>query len=181
VGKKRRVARSGHGDVGRTDRDKATDGRRRISSSAWHAAAILLAVALVFLLGCGKKGDPRAPELAVPQTIRDLKAEAQDKGIALSWGRPTQYVDGKALRGDLAAFVVFRKDVPRACPDCPVPFRERAKVSVEDQQKFVQKKRFAFLDGELTPQTIYRYRVFSQLTDGSLSDPSNEVEVTWGR
>ena len=139
-----------------------------------------MAVAVLLASGCGKKGDPRAPELAVPQTIRDLKAEAQDKGIALSWGRPTQYVDGKALR-DLAAFVIFRKDISKGCPDCPVPYRERVKVSVEDQQKFIQKKRFAFTDRELTPQTTYRYRVFSQLPDGSLSNPSNEVEVTWGR
>jgi hypothetical protein len=89
-------------------------------------------------------------------------------------------VDGKALR-DLAAFVIFRKDISKACPDCPVPYRERVKVSVEDQQKFIQKKRFAFTDRELTPQTTYRYRVFSELADGSLSNPSNEVEVTWGR
>jgi hypothetical protein len=158
------------------DRDRERGNR---VSSGFRKASVLVAVALSMALGCGKKGDPRAPELAVPQTIRDLKAEAQDKGIALSWGRPTQYVDGKALR-DLAAFVVFRKDISKACPDCPVPYRERAKVSVEDQEKFIQKKRFAFIDRELTPQMTYRYRVFSQLADGSLSDPSNEVEVAWG-
>jgi hypothetical protein len=109
-----------------------------------------------------------------------LKAEAQAKAIALTWSRPTRYVEGRALR-DLAAFVIFRQDVSKSCPDCPVPFRERAKVSVEDQEKFIQKKRFAFIDQELLPQTTYRYRVFSQLADGTLSNPSNEVEVVWGR
>ena len=144
-----------------------------------RACLILLMVAVFFLSSCGKRGDPRAPELAVPETIRDLKAEAQAKGIALTWGRPTQYVDGKALR-DLAAFVIFRKEISKSCPDCATPFRERAKVSVEDQEKFVQKKRFGFIDQELVPQTTYRYRVFTELADGLLSEPSNEVEVAWG-
>ncbi len=143
-----------------------------------RACLILLIGAVFFLSSCGKKGDPRAPELTVPQTIRDLKAEVQAKGITLSWSRPIQYVDGKALR-DLAAFVIFRREISKTCPDCPTPFRERARVSVDDQEKFVQKKRFGFIDQELVPQTTYRYRVFSELADGLLSDPSNEVEVAW--
>ncbi|HWP58197.1 MAG TPA: hypothetical protein VNL14_09940 [Candidatus Acidoferrales bacterium] len=155
----------------------ADRGRKK---GAGGALVLLLAAALAFGSACGKKADPRAPEVAIPETIRDLKAEVQPKGIALSWGRPRRYVDGKALRGDLAAFLVFRKDISKACPDCPAPFKQRAKVEVEDQQKFIQKERFAFVDRELSPQTTYRYRVFSQLTDGSLSNPSNEVEVTWG-
>jgi hypothetical protein len=144
-----------------------------------RAYLVLLLVVACCLSSCGKKGDPRAPELTVPQTIRDLKAEAQAKGITLTWGRPTQYADGKALR-DLAAFVIFRREISKTCPDCPTPFRERARVSVDDQEKFVQKKRFGFIDQELVPQTTYRYRVFSELADGLLSDPSNEVEVAWG-
>jgi hypothetical protein len=141
---------------------------------------LFLLLGTLFLSSCGKKGDPRAPELAVPEPIPDLRAEARDKAVTLSWSRPTKYIDGKALR-DLAGFVIFRKELSKTCPDCPVPFRERAKVSVEDQEKFIQKRRFGFVDSELVPQTTYRYRVFSQLADGSLSDSSNEVEVTWGR
>jgi hypothetical protein len=127
---------------------------------------------------CGKKGDPRAPELATPETIRDLRARAEDRGISLTWTRPTRYVDGKELR-DLAGFVIFRKDVSKSCPDCPVPYRQRAEVNVEDQEKFAKKKEYRFVDQELTPQTAYRYRVFSKLFDGSLSNPSNEVEADW--
>jgi hypothetical protein len=138
-----------------------------------------IACCLIFLLaGCGKKGDPRAPELAIPKTIQDLKAEIRDGGIVLTWSRPTSYVDGQELR-DLAAFAIFRKEVSQTCPDCQAPYRPRITVNVEDQQKFVKKKQYRFIDRELQPQTIYRYRVFSQLMDGSLSNPSNEVEVTW--
>ena len=133
---------------------------------------------LFLIPACGKKGDPRAPELAMPETIKDLKVGVENRGITLTWTRPTSYVDGKELR-DLASFVIFRKDLSKACPECPVPYRERTEVNVEDQEKFIKKKQFRFVDQELNPQTIYRYRVFSKLLDGSLSEPSNEVEAAW--
>ena len=144
------------------------------------AGIALLGLAALGVGGCGKKGQPRAPELAVAETIKDLRARAEGKGIALTWTRPTQYVGGKEMH-DLAGFVIFRKELSKSCPECPVPYRERAAVNVEDQQKFMKKKQFGFVDQELQPQTIYRYRVFSKLMDDSLSDPSNEVEVVWKR
>jgi hypothetical protein len=128
------------------------------------------------LSSCGKKGDPRPPELAMPQTIKDLKARPDKSGIALTWSRPRAYVDGKELR-DLAGFVIFRKELSKSCPDCPAPYRELATVNVEDQERFVQKKQYGFVDQEIRPQTVYRYRVFSKLMDGSLSEPSNEAEA----
>ena len=157
----------------------------RIEDRGWRIAIIYLlssilglVLVLVAGIGCGKKGDPRAPELAMPETIRDLKAQAVAGGVSLTWSRPMQYVDGKELR-DLAGFVIFRKEISKSCPDCPVPYRERAIVNVEDQEKFIKKKQFRFVDQELAPQTSYRYRVFSRLMDDSLSDPSNEAEVAW--
>jgi len=139
---------------------------------------MLFFVALLLVVSCGKKGPPRAPELAVPETIKDLKAEAGGGGIALTWSRPTRYLDGKSL-DDLAGFVVFRKEITQACPECPAPYRERVTLPVEDQQKFLKKQKFRYVDGELTPQVNYVYRIFSRLLDGSLSDPSNEAKLTW--
>jgi hypothetical protein len=137
----------------------------RIEARGWRIAIIYLLSAILGLVlvlvagvGCGKKGDPRAPELATPEPIRDLRAQAEGRGIALTWSRPMRYVDGKELR-DLAGFAIFRKEISKTCPDCPVPYRERATVSVEDQEKFIKKKQFRFVDQELTPQTTYRYRV----------------------
>jgi len=141
---------------------------------------IFCCVALMFVSACGKKGNPRAPELAIPEVIKDLKVKTGDRGIALTWSRPKKYVDGQSL-DDLAGFVIFRKDLPKtsSCPDCPVPFRPRTTVNIEDHQKFIKKKKYRFVDEELSPQTVYRYRVFSRLMDGSLSRPSNEVEAAW--
>lgn len=138
--------------------------------------ALMIAVVGV---GCGKKGDPRAPELATPKTIANLTARSGPGGIILTWSRPTEYVDGTALK-DLASFVIFRKEVSQSCPDCPVPYRQLTTVNVEDRDKFAQQKQYRYDDQEVRPKASYRYRVSSQLLDGSLSAPSNEVEVTRG-
>lgn len=158
-------------------------GNRHETLNQANSVGLLLVVfclALLTVAGCGKKGDPRAPELAMPQTIKNLSGKVDRTGVVLTWNRPTQYVDGQELR-DLAAFVIFRKELSPTCPECPIPYRQLTRVNVEDQEKFVKKKQYRFIDQEAKPQSVYRYRVFSQLTDGSLSDPSNEVEVARSR
>jgi len=160
---------------------KERDGEKRgwgRSLSQISVMGILFFLAFLLVVSCGRKGPPRAPELAVPETIKDLKAEAGGGGIALTWSRPTRYLDGKSL-DDLAGFVIFRKEITQACPECPAPYRQRVTLNVEDQQKFIKKQKFRYVDGELTPQVNYVYRVFSRLMDGSLSDPSNEAKLAW--
>jgi hypothetical protein len=142
--------------------------------------ALLVLLGMAFWsAGCGKKGDPRAPELATPKVIQNLRARTGAEGVTLTWSRPTEYIDGKELK-DLAGFVIFRKELAPNCPDCPVPYRQLTTVSVEDREKFIQQKQYRFVDQEVRPEAVYRYRVSSQLSDGSLGGPSNEVEVKRG-
>lgn len=129
--------------------------------------------------GCGKKGDPRAPELSSPRPITNLTARSAPSGIILTWRRPAEYVDGSAMK-DLASFVIFRKELLQHCPDCPVPYRQLTTVNVEDRDKFVQQRQYRYDDRDVRPNAVYRYRVSSQLLDGSLSAPSNEVEIARG-
>jgi hypothetical protein len=136
-------------------------------------------ICLPLAFACGKKGDPRAPELATPRTISNLRAQSGPRAISLTWSRPTEYVDGRELK-DLASFVIFRKEISQSCPDCPVPYRQLTTVNVEDQERFVKQKQYRFDDQEVRPKAIYRYRISSQLFDGTLSAPSNEVEVARG-
>ena len=138
--------------------------------------SILGGLIVLLAIGCGKKGEPRAPELTTPQLIKNLTAKPDRGGIVLTWSRPTEYVDGKPLT-DLTGFVIFRKDLSPTCPECPVPYRQLTAVNVEDRERFVKQKQYRFIDENAQAQMIYRYRVSSQLKDGSLSNPSNEVEV----
>jgi hypothetical protein len=100
-------------------------------------------------------------------------------GVALTWRRPTEYVDGSELK-DLAGFLIYRKDISPTCPDCPVPYRPLTTLDVEDQERFVKQKQYRYVDEEVQDKMTYRYRVSSQLRDGSLSQPSNEVEISRG-
>ena len=139
---------------------------------------LLLALLIVAVTSaCGKKGDPRAPELVAPKPINNLSARPAPEGITLTWNRPTEYIDGKEIK-DLASFVIFRKELSPGCLDCPVPYRQLTIVNVEDREKFVKQKQYRFDDQETRANAIYRYRVSAQLFDGSLSAPSNEVEIT---
>lgn len=142
-----------------------------------HPWLLVLLMLIVAASACGKKGEPRAPELATPKLITNLAARSTADGVALTWNRPTEYVDGSELK-DLASFVIFRKEISQSCVDCPVPYRQLTTVNVEDREKFVRLKQYRFDDREVRSNTIYRYRVASQLFDGSLSGPSNEVEIT---
>jgi len=140
-------------------------------------AWLLVLILVVSGSACGKKGDPRAPELATPKLITNLAAKPVADGVALTWNRPTEYVDGSEIK-DLASFVIFRKEISKSCLDCPVPYRQLTTVNVEDREKFARLKQYRFDDREVRANAIYRYRVASQLLDGSLSGPSNEVEIT---
>lgn len=140
-------------------------------------AWLLVLMLVVSGSACGKKGDPRAPELVTPKLITNLAAKSAADSVALTWNRPTEYVDGSEIK-DLASFVIFRKEISQSCLDCPMPYRQLTTVNVEDREKFVRLKQYRYDDREVRANTIYRYRVSSQLFDGSLSGPSNEVEIT---
>ncbi len=164
--------------MNRTGKRQQARGKREIRSIFIFYCLLFLVFGLP-LSGCGQKGDPRAPELVIPETIRNLTARQDKAGVALTWRRPTQFVDGQALK-DLTSFVIFRKEIPPSCADCLVPYRQLITVYVEDQEKFVKQKQYRFVDEQVQPKATYRYRISSQLKDGSLSEPSNEVEIVRG-
>ncbi len=145
-----------------------------------HPLCAVAGVLLLFVLaaGCGRKGAPRAPELARPAAIADLTARVEERGIRLGWSRPRAALDGRALT-DLAAFVVFRKSARTECRECGAAWRERAVVNVEDEGRFFKQSRYGFTDRDLRAGTVYRYRVLTRLSDGSAGGPSNEVSVEW--
>jgi len=134
-------------------------------------------LAMTLIPACGKKNIPRAPEFVAPKPVTNLTARLAGDAVTLTWGRPTEYLNGGEIK-DLASFVIFRKEVAPSCLDCPVPYRELKTVNVEDREKFVKQKQYRYDDQEVRANTVYRYRVSAQLFDGSLSAPSNEVEIT---
>lgn len=141
---------------------------------------LCLLLVLVMVVGCGRKGPPRAADLVEPVAISDLTLVLGDRSVRLGWSHPRTARDGRPLT-DLAGFVVYRKSTPADCPDCNVAYGERAMVSVEDEGRFFKQSEYKFTDTELQTGRVYRYRVRVLLSDGSLSRPSNEVSIEWQR
>jgi hypothetical protein len=136
---------------------------------ALGGTALALLAGALLTPGCGRKTPVRPPEFVAPAAITDLAAANAVAGIDLSWRRPHQTADGKALL-DLDAFVV-----ERALPGLPFAFLTRVQVS--DRDRIRQQKRFTFVDTTAETGEDYRYRVLAVTEDGYFSAPSNVVDI----
>ena len=144
--------------------------RAKLAAARMIAIGIVIVVGVAIgLPGCGVKSAPIPPEYARPERILDLRAEADVRGIKLTWSRPAHYVGGHSMR-DLSAFVIKRADGDG-------PMTALVNIPVTDQERFQVEDDFSYLDGETQMGNRYRYTIISEAA-GYHSDPSNEVEFT---
>ncbi|MCS6924805.1 MAG: fibronectin type III domain-containing protein [Candidatus Binatia bacterium] len=141
-----------------------------------RCSRIACLVLLLLLAACGRKTAVRPPELVAPEPVRNLTLAVEDNAIQLRWERPQRYMDGSEM-DDLGGFIVLR--AVQGGGEAPAPFTQIAVVPVEDRDRFRQAKRFSYTDAQLTPGTLYRYRVQAFTLDGHYSRPSNTVELVW--
>ena len=127
-------------------------------------------MAIATTLGCGAKSRPIPPELTHPESINDLSAKPDPKGIRLTWSRPTKYTRGKSLK-DLAGFRLMRSEGGES-------YGELAELPITDQERFQKVRRFAYIDTTAELGHSYRYTLIAETTDGYQSDPSNVVLQT---
>lgn len=86
----------------------------RPSRGAVMAAGIAMAV--LALAGCGKKGPIVAPERRLPLPPAEMRASIEDRAIVVQWANPRNRVDNTRLR-DLALLRLFkREEAPDAEP-----------------------------------------------------------------
>ncbi|HUI28287.1 MAG TPA: hypothetical protein VL403_19560 [Candidatus Kryptonia bacterium] len=133
-------------------------------------ALLLLTLASV-LPACGRKAPIKAPELAAPRTIEDLRAANAVDGVMLTWSRPRQYVDGTNLT-DLGRFVV-----ERATESGAAGFETISILEVNDRERFRQTRSFRYLDKTPALGSNYLYRVIASTVDGYDSAPSNTATI----
>jgi hypothetical protein len=131
-------------------------------------AAAVMTIAIV--AGCGAKSRPIAPELTHPDSINDLSAKPDPKGIRLTWSRPMKYSGGKSLK-DLAGFRVLRAEGDGSLINI-------ADLPITDQERFQKVRHFAYIDTTAEMGHSYRYTMIAETTDGYQSDPSNVVQQT---
>jgi len=113
----------------------------------------------------------KPPEDASPRAITDLRAANTSDGVALTWSRPRQYVDGSTLM-DLGRFTI-----ERAIADDRQAATTLTTLEVNDRERFRQTRTFRYVDHTATLGSRYLYRVISSTIDGYTSGPSNAVIV----
>jgi fibronectin type 3 domain-containing protein len=146
-------------------------------------AALLLAAA-----GCGKRGEPVAPERRFPAPPASLGATVEGQSVVVSWTNPAQRVDGSALR-DLQVVKLFRREeAPGAAPKPAmlargriVGYDEIASIRLDEPAPAtVERGAVRFVDRDnLTVGGRYVYVVTAVDSTGRSSPPSPRVVVSY--
>jgi predicted small lipoprotein YifL len=89
-----------------------------IHPSRRAAVAVGLAIAVLALGGCGKKGPIVEPERRLPAAPDGMRAVVSERAIVVSWNNPSRRADGSRLR-DLAIVRLFRREEAADAPPKP--------------------------------------------------------------
>ncbi len=146
--------------------------------------ALLIAVTLFFLFGCGKKGDPLPPKPLMPLPPNQLSYTLEDNLLTLSWhdankdsgttsqqGVFTEF--SKALfskpGGGVNIFQAAREQSKGACQTCPLMFEA---VAVVDSSKTQYQH-------PIDPGFIYYYKLKSFTNEHLTSDDSETLSFEY--
>lgn len=145
----------------------------------WPALRVLALLVLFGLGGCGYKDAPVPPQHVVPQAIRDLRAELDEKGATLTWTFPKETVTGTSVE-EIDEFLLYRAEVPADsyCPTCPAPYAERLDVPGGLLAPDVDRMATYEVRG-LRPGHLYFFKVRSKAGWWIESQDSNEVSFFW--
>lgn len=137
--------------------------------SSWKGC--ILALSLLFILGCGKKGAPQ-PKLPSPQiVVTDLKGEVRDGILLLSFSLPSndtsKILGFRVSKEEISASAVNRRE-------WEIEFGSKGKYTVYGRRIF-------FMDEDLTPGSTYSYVIHLFGPDRGLLGSSNNFKIVWMR
>jgi len=150
--------------------------------------AALLALAVLALVACGKRGSPVAPQLRLPRPVGDLSATARHDGIELAWTLPRRRVDNRPLFDPGVAKLYRTEDggvgEPRAAMlvnDRVAGYTEVASFPLTGPAATPgSDNRITYTDRRnLTFGRRYTYVVTTSDTRGHVSAPSPRTSVTF--
>jgi len=152
------------------------------------ARAAAVALAVLALAACGKRGNPVPPTVRVPQPVTDLGARAREDGIDLAWTLPRRRVDNTRLFDPGEARLYRAEDAgvgePRAAmrvDDRIAGYTQIATFRLHDPPPAeVRDGRILYTDRrDLTIGRRYTYVVVTSDARGRLSAPSTRASVTY--
>jgi hypothetical protein len=126
------------------------------------------------LLNCGKKADPRPPDVPPPSAISDLKATLIESGVSLRWSIPQ-------TKGVIQKFKIQRSELDKdkySCLDCPREFTLIADIVMNDPALRKEEGNIVgYQDLQVRSGYIYMYRIIACDSSGNCSEASNIEEI----
>lgn len=150
--------------------------------------ATAVALAVLGLVACGKRGSPVPPRMRLPEAVTDLSATAREAGIEVAWTLPRRRVDGTRLFDPGEAKLYRLEDTGATEPRAAMRVNNRiagytevAAVRLKDPPApEVQGGRVLYTDRrDLTFGRRYTYVVVTTDAQGRMSGPSARSSVTY--
>ena len=149
---------------------------------------VVLALAGVILVACGKQGPPVAPELRLPRSASALHAHIDEEAVVVGWTIPRTRADGSALR-DLSSVRLYRREEDDGAPAKAamlsagriVGYDEIAVVRLDSPAPaIVRGDAMEWVDRRgLAPGRRYVYVVTATDAQGRISAPSERLAVPY--
>lgn len=137
-------------------------------------SAISLGLVLLALAGCGKKANPIPKGLPVPVGIGDLRGDARDGVLFISFSIPKKNMDGTELK-NLDGFRILK-----SCGGCGGGFAPWKNIRLEDRQGYtITDNRLYTYDDDLREGFDYAYRVYAYSTKDVQGGASNIFALKW--
>ncbi|MFH1078709.1 MAG: hypothetical protein V1766_00365 [Pseudomonadota bacterium] len=138
-------------------------------------AAILGLTLTIPVQGCGLKADPAPGRIQPLSPLIDLRVQQEAGGIFIQWRMPEQ---PRAM----TRFKLIRSEVGTdgaSCPGCPPDEARIADLAIgEAKLVMVEAGIFGYLDTDVKPDRLYRYRVIGCDRTGSCSEPSASAALS---
>lgn len=151
-----------------------------VRRTRFAGACLLIGASVLFTGGCGYKNHPVPPDTVVPETIKDLRFDADAKGVTLSWSFPVETIKGTDIE-NLASFELFRAEVPLKdyCGTCPIPFAQPMEQPGGVTKEDGKKRRATYEFTDLRPGYKYFFKVRSRTSWFAESADSNIISFIW--
>ena len=151
-----------------------------VRRTRFAGACLLIGAAMLFAGGCGYKNHPVPPDTVVPETIKDLRFDADAKGVTLSWSFPVETIKGTDIE-NLASFELFRAEVSLKdyCGTCPIPFAQPMEKPGGVTKEDGKKRRATYEFTDLRPGYKYFFKVRSRTSWFAESADSNIISFIW--
>ena len=140
-------------------------------------------VILGLFSACGKKTNPVAPVIVVPNSAEDVRYQVRGRSLSVIWTVPAQNTDGSPLM-DLKGFRVRKGEWPTKtyCSTCPDQFQDTLWVDLKGPELpgiTVEPNQVRVTYDQLKPDHVYLFQVMAVNKKEVPSEPSKTLKVAW--